>query len=150
MKKWLSWAFVGATVAVLAGSAVRATVRPPDTWLWVFVRSNCGPSEQALSDARSAPFDTEIAVLPLDRGTAPAACALTFSRLTRLRPWLGWLPERWICDVLRSHAIAEYERLQIEDEAAPVYRLGEHISLGWSPQRGTATRRGDTEAIESD
>ena len=108
--------------------------------------SGCGPSEQALADVRAAPTDAKIVVMPLDSGSAAAACTLTLSRLTRLRPYLAPLPENWKCHALRAHALSRHPGLQIAEGKAPVYQLADRSALGWSENRRAAVVSGSIEA----
>lgn len=147
MKASILAALAGSCLALLTWTGLRASLQPPESWLWIYVRSGCGPSEQAIEDARAAPSDASIAVIPLDSDSADLACPVTLARLVRLRPWLAFFPERWACDGLRAHAVSQYTGLGVRDEATPIYQLADHISLGWSKERRAAVLRGAADEV---
>ncbi len=145
MRRVLLAVMLGLGAGVLTWAALRASVQPPRSWLWVYVRSGCGASEQAIADVREAPNALAIALLPLDAEAADEVCPLTLARVQRVRPYLALVPERWACSVLRSHARGGYEALAVDDGAVPVYQLAERVSLGWNPRRRAAIMAGAIE-----
>jgi hypothetical protein len=137
----------GALLAIAGWAGVESSLRPPEGWVKVYVRSGCGPSEQAIVDARDAPAEVEFAVMPLDAAAAVQACAITLDRLERRRPWLAWVPEGWACRVLRRQARADYSLLGLEKDPAPVYQWGDRVGLGWSERRRVGLTHGKVEHL---
>ncbi len=147
MKAKILAGLAGAGLAVVGWTGLEASLRPPQSWPRVYVRSGCGPSEQAITDARDTPPEVDLALLPLDVVAADLACAITLTRLARERPWLALVPEGWQCKVLRRHARAYYAALGLADEPAPIYQVEGRIGVGWSEGRRSGLIRGDLGAV---
>jgi hypothetical protein len=137
----------GSALALMVWMILHVSVHPPAAWLQVFVRSGCGPSDQAIEDASDAPVDFDLALMPLDAAAAEMACAITLPRLASARPWLVLFPEGWQCEVLKSHAQATYSKLELDDQPTPVYMIAGQTAVGWSQGRRAAVLRGQPQSL---